>query len=462
MRPALRLLAPLVFVPLLGCGIPGELGNLEFNLSMVDPILEFRSGDAVLVGSRVCTSIAVAVVDGQRDLVLGQQDAAAIRACYSESVAGPAELDAEGCLRFNGVGEVAWSLTPAGECSYLAGVLGDELRFDAVAAGPGLRLGFDDWTARGPTGLSESHTVVGLAPGRSLADLREDPSAPRLVAVAQLDVPTLRLDDGDTRVVWTEPEVSLALLGEGVTAVEPVHTGWDADEPILEYRNPGEQPLLLATGGVARVVATLPDGQVLESPELIAVSPTTAASLDLIVMLEGEEPAFAFAEVRDGQGRVLHGAAVEWSVREGALLVRPGDLSTVVRTADYASLSGYGCEPRSTPPIERHAVLRARLGTLEDTVELTWTPTPLLPPNPNVERLPLPPFEPDPDCMFGDEPPADDPAVDEGCGCTSPTNPSPISLLVPLVGLALVRRRRWARSPSPISPPPTHSERCVA
>ena len=440
MRCSLRIVAPLIVAPLLGCGIPGELGNLEFALGSVDPILEFSSGDAMLVGSRACTSIAVVILDDERDALLSYERAAA-RACYSESVVGPAELDADDCLHFNGVGEVSWSLTPTGECDYLA----DQLRFNAVAAGPGLRLGFDDWTVRAPAHLSEYYTVIGLAPGRSLADLREDPSAPRLVVAAQLDAPTLRLDDGDTRVFWTEPEVSLALLGEGVTVVEPIDTGWEVAEPIREFRMPGEQPLLLAPGGVARIEATLPDGQVLESPEIIAVPPTVAASLDLIVMVDPNGPGFAFAEVRDAQGRVLHGAAVEWSVREGALAVTPGSLGSTVRTADYASLDGYGCEPPSTMPTERHAVLRARLGSLEDTVELRWTPAPSLPPNGHAEPPPLQPFTPAPNCLFGDDDePSAEPSAEHGCGCTSTTDSSPISLLLALAGLALIRRRRFS------------------
>src|SRR5690606_3238926 len=98
--------------------------------------------------------------------------------CYVEELSGPVELDAAQCMDFSGSGEVLWSLEPTGECEWSA----DRLRFAVVEAGPDLRLGFDDWRARIPASYPDLFTVVGLAPGRSLADLREDPTAPRLVA----------------------------------------------------------------------------------------------------------------------------------------------------------------------------------------------------------------------------------------------------------------------------------------
>lgn len=433
----------LVALPLLGCSTMGELGQIGFALSLADMALEFESGDRILDGSRVCPEIdEVNNNDGSRRWV--SSESAAVRACYVEELTGPAELDAEQCLAFSGSGEVLWSLEPSGECEWP----GDRLRFSVVEPGPDLRLGFDDWRARMPPNHADDVTVVGLAPGRSLADLREDPSAPRLVAAGQLDVPMLRLDDADGRVFWTEPEVTLTHVGDGLAVVEPID---DPDAGFYEFRGIGEYPLTLEVGAVATIQAALPNGAVLESPELIAVSATTAAaSLDLVVLvdLQSGAPTVAFAELRDAEGRVIHGAPVEWSVLEGVLPVTPADLGEPGRTAEYASLDGL-CKRLLSIEVERRAVLHARFGVLEDSVELLWTQGPSLgEPDPNS------PFTPDEACLFGE--PSDGEtdgdtgdsgdelggdALSGGCGCTTQERGSPAALLLALAGVGLLRRR---------------------
>jgi MYXO-CTERM domain-containing protein len=330
-------------------------------------------------------------------------------------------------------------LTPTGECPWP----GDQLRFTVVAPAPDLRLGFDDWRARAPEHFGADAAVVGLAPGRELADYREDPAAPRLVIANALDVPLMRLDDSGGRLYWPSSDVPLELVGEAVTAVEP-HD--DPEQGFFEFQQPGELPLRMELDGAARVRATLPDGQVLESPELIGVSSVEAASLDLVVLVDAAtgSPNYAFAEVRDAEGRVLHGAVVEWSMQAGALAVTPGNLELEVRTAEYALL-GSGCEPRSSVPLERSAVLRARFGALEDTVELHWTDEAL---DPDVTPLP---FTPDEACLFADDSDTDgetggDDAgaeLDDGCGCSSGRE-TPTAWLLALIGLGLLRRRKDA------------------
>ena len=432
-----RLCLAALALPLTACAVPGEFGNLAFDLGTVDPLIEFESGDRVLLGSRICPGVAEAAVDGGTEVFLGtQQDD--VRACFDESIVGPAQLDADGCLPFDAPGEVTWSLTPTGTCEYE----GDQLRFTIVAPDPELRLGFDDWRARAPERIGTDAVVVGLAPGRSLVDFREDPSAPRLVIANALDVPLMRLDDSGGRIYWSLSDVSLALVGEDVTAVEPHE---DFDQGIFEFQSPGELPLRMELDGVARVRATLPDGQVLESPELIGVSSVAAASLDLVAVVETEtgSPAYAFAELRDAQGRVLHGAVVEWSMEAGALSVTSGYLDNEVRTGEYAMLDT-GCEPPSATTIQHSAVLRARYGALEDTVELVWTEEAASP-----ETLDYP-FTPDEACLFADdsgengETGGDELGADlhEGCGCTGGDRKAPGAWLLALIGLGLLRRRR--------------------
>src|SRR5690606_25129155 len=113
--------------------------------------------------------------------------------------------------------------------------------------------------------------------------------------------------------------------------------------------------------------------------------------------------------------------------------------------SDYASL-GSNCEPPAAVPVQHRAVLRARLGALEDTVELVWWEEAADP-----ETL-AKPFSPDEDCLFGDggvvdsETGADEPGaeIEDGCGCTSGGRATPFSWLLALLGLVGLRRRRHA------------------
>lgn len=442
-----------LFGPSAGCYHMGELGNLGFELEIADTLYDFQSGDRVLVGSRICPGIGLGIVDGDPYL-LGEPDLV----CFAESVTGPAQFDAARCWSLDTPGEVVWELTPGDGCfPNYPEFLGDRIRVDVAGPTGQPRLGFDDWRVRVPmvnsvfAGDGIPQMVIGLDPGRALADLREDPNAPRRVVAGQLDAPMLRLDDELGRLYFADADLVLAFVGAGATAVEPAPPS-EPEGYVTEIRLAGERPLELAPDAIVRIEASLPGGLVLESPELIAVPSSAAASLDLVVMVgdDGATPYQAYAEVRDGQDRVLHAAPIEWGVSEGALRVYPGDLGQSGRTGEFAEI-GSGCEPPSaSDPIERHAVLRARLGGLEDTVALTWIEPPE---EPDVLDDP---FVPDQACMFGDDgtgdgddevgddPGGDDPGVDEGgCACSTERSTGPMSLTwLGLAGLLFVRRRR--------------------
>jgi MYXO-CTERM domain-containing protein len=445
-----RVPAWLLVLSLLGplaCYAPGELGELGFDLRLADILYEYRSGGRVLVGTKICPHVMMAKRDdGTSVLFPGSYESESLLPCMDESVLGPAQFDADRCWSLDAPGEVTWSLSPNGACEFD----GDSIRLQIVEPSPMLRLGFDDWRVRSPSAAEWLDqdvipVVVGLAPGRTLADVREDPSAPRLVVNGQLDVPMLRLDDELGRV-WVD-DLELEIVGDGATAVEPEV---DRFGLVNGERWPGERPLMLSPTAVVRIRATLPSGETLESPELLAVPPTAAASLDLMVASAGEESeyAYAYAEVRDAEGRVLHGAPIEWAVGEGALSVRSGDLSLETRTQEYAWL-GLECEPPPTAPTERRATLIARIGELEDSVEMIWTALPVPPSDPDR------PFEPDEDCMFGDESGSDESGAEDesgadvadfGCACASDER-SPGSGGLLLLGLLALGLRRPRRAP---------------
>jgi MYXO-CTERM domain-containing protein len=412
-------------VPLVACyHHRGELGNLGFELGIVDTLHEFESGDRVLVGTRLCPALAHAKV-GDEVQPLGSLD----QQCFSEVVSGPAQFDTHHCWALDTLGEVIWEVIPTNVEGCDPEYQSDRIVVEVAAPSGAVQLGFDDWRLRFPLTVSRfegiSYEVVGLESGQTHDDLREDPGSPRRVFEGQLDTPMLRLDDDLGRLYMGD--VAVELVGEGARPV-----GWpDPETPAGKIRLPGERPLVLEADAVARVRATLPGGLVLESRELIAVPPSEAASLDLVVMLQAGIPTYAHARVRDAEGRVLHAAPIEWSVAEGALRVLPGDLDNQARSGEFAVVGG-GCEPPSESTfIERHAVLRARLGTLEDTVELTWAEPPVQPGTP---------FQPDENCEFS-------PwwTGDQTSSCSVDADRSPMGVAgLALAALLFVRRRRSA------------------
>jgi MYXO-CTERM domain-containing protein len=439
----------LIIAPLAACYQYGELGNLGFTLGIADPLLEFESGDRVLVGTRLCAQLGFANFGIDEGHLVDPSN----EHCFSETLTGPVQVDAEECWTLDEPGEVVWEWTPTQLDDCEPTYMGDRMVFDVAAPTGELRLGFDDWRLRVPIVFGvDPQGVVGLAPGRTLADLREDPGAERRVFAGQLDTPMLRLDDDLGRLFFADADVAYELIGEGAAAVEP-YEPVDPEELSAETRKAGERPLTLDPDALARIRTTLPGGLVVESPELIAVPLTDASSLDLVVMLyDLGSPAFAYAEVRDEQDRVLHAAPIEWDVTEGALAVYPGNLAGEARSGEYAQLGAECLPPSETVPVERHAVLRARLGDLEDSVELTWIEQPVEPDDDDL------PFEADEECMFADDEgdsadegndevgeAGDDPGIedDRGCACSSePDRNATGPAWLALAALLFVRRRR--------------------
>ncbi len=445
-------------LPVFACALAtachrGEKGRLGFELEgLVDRTYDFESGERVLVGTRICPQF-VWWSDGQDrgHYVQDPQDRASLRACYEEDIDDEAKI-VQGCLVFEKRADnVEWELEADPECS-LGPVEDDQLRFEVIEASDELTLGFDDWRARAleTNPLWGDVELIGLAPGSEPDELRDPADAPHRAIAGELDVISLRLDDPDGQVFWSVVPGAIGVLGEGIEVVEP-----NLDAGDLSF--PGELALRIDDGAVGLVKLDLPGGVERESPALIGVSVDSAASLDLIAARTSEgEPVAARAVVRNEQGEILHAAPIEWDVIEGAIGVDRGHLHTQARTADYALLLT-SCEaPPTAQPVVRHAVLRARLGELEDTVRIEWTDA--------VEVGND--FQPHPSCLFAeeDDEPDDGPdeqdgepddegdvGLDDGppnCACTS-TDTHGRSLLLgllSLLGIGFVRARRRGRS----------------
>jgi hypothetical protein len=413
------LLSMLLLGLLAGCSHRGENDYLGFDFPQLsDTLNDFRSGDQLLLGTRLCPEITehraaesfVYLVDAERD---------ELRACFDEAVDGPATLDADGCLAFTDVGEVSWELTP-NSC----GEQSERMRFTLVEPSPDLQLGIDEWRLRILQEPAFEAELIGLAPGRDMTELSEPSSEPRRVFEGQLDVPIMRFDNANGRVYWMASDVELELVGAGLELAD------DEDDGTLEMlAGNAALPLRMSPGSSGHVRASLAGGEVYESPELIAVSLDTVASLDLVAA-----DSYLFVDVRDAEGHLLHAAPIEWSVDEGALAIEPGTLTNGLLTPEYASFWHGNCEaPPTTGSELRHAIVRARLGELEDTIELEYM----------VEAEPGLTLGPDSDCLYA-EAPADE-VTEIGCACTIHERAPAAPLLVSVGGLlALLRRRRAA------------------
>lgn len=413
----------MLLLPLLaGCSAWGESNYLGFEFPQLSDMLsEFRSGDQLLLGTRLCPSIAERR-DADAVVYLVAEERDELRACFDEVVDGPATLDADACLAFTGVGEVSWDLTPS-DC----GEQPERMRFTLVEPSPDLQLGIDEWRLRILHEPALEAELSGLAPGRTAAELSERPSEPRRVYAGQVDAPVMRFDNAIGRVYWMTPDVEFELVGAGLERV-------DTEADTLEtLGNDAVLPLRMSPGSSGRVRASLSGGQVYESPELIAVSPDDAASLDLV-----SADNYLFADVRDAEGHLIHAAPIEWSVDEGALAIEPGSLGgdNGLLTPEYASYWDGSCEPRPTAEPElRRAVVRARLGELEDTIEIEY----MVEPDSGFT------LGPDSDCRYAETPGND--VTETGCACTT-SERAPVAPLLASVGLLALLRRRRARARS--------------
>ena len=414
-------LLSLVLVPTLaGCSHWGESNYLGFDFPQLgDRLAEFRSGDQLLLGTRLCPTIAERRDTPDEVSYIDFEDRDELRACFDEAITGPATLDADGCLAFTDIGEVSWELTPNA-----CGDQSERMRFTLVEPSADLRLGIDEWRLRLLQDPQFGAEVIGLAPGRDLAELSQLSTEPRRFFEGQVAAPVMRFDNDNGRVFWMEPDVEFELVGAGIEAVEAEQDSLGDGSTVMGLR--------MDPGSTGRVRATLSSGEVYESPDLIAVSLDDAASLDLIAVDH-----YLFADVRDTEGNLLHAAPIEWSVVEGALAIEPGELASDIPllTPEYASYWHGNCEAAPDSGSEvRHVVVRARLGELEDTVEIEV-----------VVEAPESGFFSlggDANCLYSEAPDVAEPG---GCACTTDDR-APIAPLLVSVGLLALLRRRPSTS----------------
>jgi len=223
--------------------------------------------------------------------------------------------------------------------------------------------------------------------------------------------------------------------------------GWDRSQGrVLEARDGGAPrelapsedsdtlwPVSIGAGQQSTLSLEIA-GTVLPVAEVVATPAEQAASIEIVAAYY-DAPFGARAIVRDGEGRVILGAPVAWSLVEGELGLAPFDGHV---PPEYTALID-DCLPPPTTAEPRRAILRAQLGTLSDELELEWT---VLPPKVIGDE----PFEPGSACVRGTgrpgEPAEDDGIGDRGCSCASGAGDGREGLpWLMIIALAVGRRR---------------------
>jgi len=408
------------------CGCPsyefmseGEHWTFTTEELATDAYGGFDNSTAVLAGSEIC---AVAAYD--QAIPDGHHVADVVDECFEPSVEGPATydwLDATLCIRLEEAGEVTWALDPA-ECEATASgfePLADRVVFQ-VADRSTVTAEIQQWV--------EEYAEESLKPasGTFPTDWMVPAGEPmRLVAGQRVNLFVQLLGEDGEPVAWRE--------GEGVLSAR---TTSGTLEQADEYLSPGWIGLTLEPGAEAELVLSHGDDEWIAGT-VTGVDAGDAATLEVVAALLGDDdagslsdPMGARAVVRDSDGNLLLGAPVEWVLEDGDLVLAPGpdpdgESLDYLPGADYLHVEDICIAPEDNFG-ERTATFSARLGTLSDSVTLTWI-------HASEAGEPDASWEKDSRCQS---------AAQDGCSCSAAGASSRVATL-PLMGLlAFVLRRR--------------------
>jgi MYXO-CTERM domain-containing protein len=403
-----------------GCDDPtyqserGQLG-LELDDLVGGPLEKGTSELDAVVGTRVCPRF-VGWYEHDGDDVRyhvrddDEEDDGWLRSCFASSASGASRIE-DDCVVLEAPGSSALELTPR------ACAVQDDADIEFTAD----RLAIDGWAlADVVLGYDDLRRLFygSLLPGPADAFPPPDQRAPseplRAIAGAEILLlpQTFAADDPDHAIGYTD----------GVPRV----VGDDVRPELQQEIALGV--ITLELDEQVAVALQLPAGELI-GPELLAVDAATASSMELLVgyhscdgcELGWGEVAIAQAIVRDGEGRRLWGADVDFEI--GGL------------TADYApfhdAVQFEGCS-EAEAGTTRHETITARYLELTAIAQVEYA---------CAEAAAEPDDGPE---VVHDDAGADDPFDDLlGCGCTS--DPHPRGVLV-LLGLALLGRRRARHS----------------
>jgi len=394
-----------------GCDDPdSEEGQLAFS----DPEFsrDHDSGDRVLAGTRYCPVFSEWFDEEGGHSQSGDDEHDGLGECFTTSLNGPGTLGADGCIGFEDVGEVVWELQPQDcELARDAGITfaPDRVRFGSVAAEDVAAI-VSPWR--------ECYALEALEPDP--ADAYADAWVP------EIEMPVLVAAEGPF-----ELEVMLA----GSDACDEV--GWSMRGASIDGDTAGAQ---IDPGETARALTVTVDEDavldlVLQLPgigdfpvsRIQGVAPEDVTTLQVVALYERDGdarlPLAVRGIARDEDGSLVRAAPIEWSLEAGQILLTDEDFGP-----EYALAQDVCMEPDADEE-ERHATVKARLGDLEASIDLTWTPAPA-----SGE-----PFVPDERC------PA---SASQVCGCGQAGN-APGAAIFSCVLLLALRRRNGPTLPRP-------------
>ncbi|MDC0675500.1 hypothetical protein [Nannocystis radixulma] len=346
-----------------------------------------------LLGSQACFHFGLMDVKEQNVLA---PDAVA---CVDATIAGVPVHEGD-CMVLDELGPLQIDFTPRAGCPFpevADSLVTDRFEIEVVPGGE-LRAGFE-WY------IEHSALRWLTSAGELPADLIPAADEPlRLVPGVEVVFPINLIDAAGERVAWDLTQGLASESRDGgpgreLPRVEDIDSQWRVSI------GPGEHSMMTFEIG----------GEVLPLAEVVATPAEEAASIEVVAGYFGELPFGARAIVRDGEGHVIYGAPVAWSLVEGELALGPLEGGA---PPEYTVIED-GCLPPPTSAEPRRAILRAQLGALSDEFELEWT---VMPPETASEE----PFEPYKSCVRGTNTP-DDPAGpgqdddlgDRGCNCAA-------------------------------------------
>ena len=379
-------------------------------------------------------------------LVCNQQDCAerapadgGVAACFAHTVTGATVVG--GCLTFDAEGVAIWALEPiACQPDVDAGVplVGDRFLFGVVGPedvvpeqAPKVEALAEAFMVDGGV-IAEPATPADFAAPRDELFIVEGGLAPVSAALIDVESGARVAVEGDSLVLEDVAPTPASVRVQG--------------EWLLEA-DPGATAALRLVTNTARFdVATI---------EGVPLSAAASMSLFAFYWTDDEHPgatapAAVHALVHDAAGRVLDGAPVEWTLVQGDLAISDlyrelggigGDDGVTVRRGPWMLVAD-ACRPPSQRVGTTTALLRARLGELEQDVRLTWTLVPDVEGTTDWIGIPR-------TAATEDEGFTRDPACPPGpaCGCASaPANaPAPLLAAGAVVVLASVCARAKRR-----------------
>lgn len=342
--------------------LTGGASQLQFHdvVLVADACDRMHAARALVTGSRFCPTLGChpdVPGCGEDDDALTTEQ---VRACYDDTLAGPVETTADGCIVAMAAGELDWSFTPI-DCAAMANgymPAADRLRLPIVAV--------------------EEVTAWLEAPGDAFAvrELVTDTGDPFPDDAQLPSRPSGPDGPGREALVLAGERVPFAVVLGHPDHADPVAwnpDAWtiEADGAGVEWKAHGVVEVTLSAGAsVELAIHRAADDVTIPVGTVRAVAADAIASLDVVVGFARDDdapdghrmPIGARAVARTVDGAPVWGIPVEWEVTEGALPVWRD--AALPWSSDYVALMDREGRACHAPP--EHAT------TYDATIVARW------------------------------------------------------------------------------------------